>query len=105
VGARIWPYPRNDLVLTVEKDNGKTIYYTIVSLGIKTSPWNSVPVVGKIEYQTEKYQIGDRVHKYYGYKHLFVEHIDGKSCIVCGSFNNKNDEKCWCCSSNLLNNI
>ena len=50
--------------------------------------------MGKIEYYSEKYYIGVRVHKYYGFKHLYLSPLhnnDGKTCIVCGTTNKDHD--------------
>ncbi len=105
-GGKIWPYPKNSLVLTVNKDNGKTIKYIDISLGIKNSPWNHVPNVGKIEHQTAKYCIGDRVCKVYGFKYLYVfpkENSETNQCIVCGSVNKTQDANCWYCKFDLIN--
>lgn len=95
-------YTRHDLVLTIVKDDGKEIKYTPLSLGQRNVPWHQPPVVGKIEYQAEKFHIGDRVHKFYGFKYLYSHNNDGKVCIVCGATNINEDTRCGCCHSELV---
>ena len=102
VGGRPWPYSRQDLILKITKDNEKTVEYTVLSLGIKDKPWNNVPIVGKIEYHAEKYHVGERVHKYYGFKHLYRRSNDGKICIVCGAMNQDEETVCGLCHSELI---
>lgn len=98
-------YTKHDLVLTIVKDDGKKIEYTALSLGQKNKPWQNPPVVGRIEYQAEKYHIGERVHKYYGFKYLYISpyhNNEGKVCIVCGTPNNDQDTVCGLCHSELI---
>lgn len=105
MGSSIWPYTKHDLVLTVQRDIGKTIKYTALSVGIKNHPSSPVPNIAKIEYQTDNFSVGDRVHKYYGFRHLFVEpktEVDRKYCIVCGTKNDNDQSFCWSCHSELI---
>lgn len=98
-------YTRHDLILTIQKDNGERIKYTALSLGVKNKSWQPVPNVGKIGDRTEDFSVGDRVHKYYGFKHLYVElktEVDRKYCIVCGTKNDNKDMVCWSCHSELI---
>ncbi len=99
-------YPKNDLILTIECDNGKTIKYTAMSLGMRrfTSASDSV-INGRIELHDERYRVGDKVYKYYGFKHLFTlqnDKRDAKHCIVCGTVNRSHDKKCWGCKCDLV---
>ena len=56
-----------------------------------------------MEYHTQEYNVGDRIYKYYGFKHIFVQRAnEGKTCIVCGSKNDVKDSVCWCCNSELI---
>lgn len=96
---------KEKLVLTIQTDKNKTIEYNVLSLNKKIYLWEDVRNLGKIEYHTEKFLIGDRVHKYYGFEHLFAEHLmpsDNRLCIVCGSSNEDKDKKCWYCGSELI---
>ncbi len=103
--GRPQPYRKHDLVLLIEKDNGKKTEYIPLSLGVKYKPWDDPPNVGKIAYHTEEYREGDRVHKYYGFQHLYVSHPSSQQtrrCIVCGSKNEMQEHVCWYCSSELI---
>ena len=105
VGGRPWPYTKEDMILTIKKDDGKSIKFNVLSLGVKENHWRFVSVLGKIEHHTTEYNVGDRVHKYYGYKHLYVEPAktqDSKQCIVCGVKNPLQSTVCWDCHSELL---
>ncbi len=98
-------YTKHDLVLRITKDDGHEIEYTALSLGVKYKPSQEFSEVGKIEYHTSEYRVGDRVHKYYGFKYLYISNRndqDGKHCIVCGSNNNIEHKKCWSCNSELV---
>lgn len=105
MGSSIWPYTKHDLVLTVQTDIGETINYTALSVGIKNHPSSPVPNIAKIEYQADNFSAGDRVHKYYGFKHLYVApqtEVDRAHCIVCGTKNDNKDTVCWSCHSELI---
>lgn len=105
VGVRYFPYKRQDMILTIKKDDGKEIRYTALSLGSRdSSSWTlRIPAVGKMEYHTQEYNVGDRIYKYYGFKHIFVQMAnEGRTCIVCGSKNDSKDNVCWCCDSELI---
>ena len=99
----IYPFPKQDLILTIQNDQGKEIKYTVLSLSERNHR-NVTDNIGKIHYHTHEFCVGDRVHKYYGYKHLFVSYQKThktKYCISCGSKNNLTEIKCWYCSSEL----
>ena len=98
-------YTRHDLVLTIQTDEGKKIKYTALSLGVKNRPHQFPPNLGSIEHRTEDYSVGDRVHKYYGFRALWVtlqNSVDQKYCIVCGTKNGNDDSRCWSCHSELV---
>ena len=98
-------YTKHDLVLKIQKDDGREIEYTALSLGVKYKPSQEFSEVGKIEYHTSEYRVGDRVHKYYGFKYLYISNRndqDGKPCIVCGSNNNIEHSRCWSCGSEMI---
>lgn len=102
-------YDRQDLILTIKKDNGKVITRSALSVGerykLNVSDRPPIPTVGKITDHLNDYKIGDRVHKYYGFKYLYVvpsEEEDKKRCIVCGLNNDKHRDKCLNCYCDLL---
>ncbi len=96
----------NNLVLTVVTESNRKIKYTALSLAIKDI--YSAPYVqenGKIEYQEERFSVGDKVCKYYGFKYLFVlrqNDTDPKHCIVCGTVNLADRHRCLGCGSDLI---
>lgn len=99
-------YQKEDLILTIKKDDGKEIEHTVLSLteGNK-SETNGTPK-GKIFYHTHKYNVGDRAYKYYGFKYLYFvpkSYQDCRNCIRCGSQNNMQDATCWYCDAELIN--
>ena len=118
-GGVVWPYVRQHLVLVIRKDNGETFKYTALSVGLKEDPRYKIPVVigigedpqrsiqivGKIQDHEQDYSVGDRVHKYYGFRALWVtpqNSVDQKYCIVCGTKNDRDDSVCWSCRSELI---
>lgn len=60
---------------------------------------------GKIEYQTSKYNIGDKVYHFYLFEHLFVKNKNDQTatCVVCGAINPQEKEKCAICNHSILN--
>ena len=103
--AHVHLYPKEDLIITITKDNGKILKHTILSLVEKNNNGTKRTPIGKAFYHEHKYKIGDRVHKYYGFKHLyFIPHSyhNTKDCIICGSKNDINDHICWYCNSELI---
>ncbi len=105
-GGEPWPYTKNDMVLTIKKDNGKMTKYTVMSLGTRPySSANDTLATGKMEHHEAKFQVGDRVHKYYGYKHIYATHQDErecKYCISCGTANKLERHNCWSCNADLI---
>ncbi len=105
-GERPMPYHKNDLVLTVKKDNGKIIKYTVLSLDARRSQSANENIDnGKMEQQEAKFRVGDRVHKYYGFKNLYSLHADERSCkycVDCGTANKLYRKACWYCGSDLI---
>ena len=102
-------YDRQDLILTIKKDNGKVITRSAVSVGerykLKVSDRPPIPTPGKITDHLNDYKIGDRVYKYYGFKYLYVvpsDEDDKKRCIVCGLNNDKHRDKCLNCYCDLI---
>ena len=97
---------KEKLVLSIKTDTNKDIEYTAFYLNKKMYVFQDVVKnLGKIEYHTDKFLVGERVHKYYGFENLFVENKmpqNNKICIVCGSSNEDKDEKCWYCGSELI---
>lgn len=101
----IYTHKKENLILIIKKDNEKIVRYTALSLTDKHKELNGSTPIGKVYYHEHKYSIGDRVHKYYGFRHLyFIPQHDyvTKDCIVCGSKNNMDDSACWYCDSELI---
>ena len=105
-------YDKQELNLTIKKDDGKTTRHTATSVGEALrntmgilSAKTDLPNQGKITDHVNDFKIGDRVHKYYGFKYLYVvpsEEEDKKRCIVCGLNNDKHRDKCLNCYCDLL---
>ena len=103
--AHVHPYPKQDLILTITKDNGKRIKYTQLSLVDKNLHGQKNTPIGNAFYHEHKYKVGDIVHKYYGFKHLYFVSLTNqnhKNCIRCGSQNKMQDTTCWYCNSELI---
>ena len=101
----IYTFPKQNLTLYIKTDKGKEVKYTILSLSSHAKPGYEIKKKGDIYYHEHEISIGDRVHKYYGYKHLFVSYKkpqQTKYCICCGVKNSINEINCWHCKSVLL---
>lgn len=93
-----------DLVLSIKTDDGKNIEKTILSFNSRDPATRS----GKIHHQEHKINVGDRVYKYYGFKHLYIvpqKYCEHKNCIVCGSKNKYDQKRCWYCDAEILIDI
>ena len=101
IGGKAWPYLRNDLVLTIIKDNGKKIKYKEFSAGTG-DPRLFLPNIGEISNCKSKYRKGETLHKYYGFPHPFSETAEEKICISCGTVNNSKSHVCSFCQCELL---
>ena len=102
-------YDRQDLILTIKKDNGEVITRSALFVGerykLNISDHPTIPSAGKITDHLNDYKGGDRVYKYYGFKYLYVvpsEEEDKKRCIVCGLNNDKHRARCLNCYCDLL---
>lgn len=106
VGGRLWPYAKHNLVLTIEKKDGTVFEYTAISFGDKerSCAYDYFHSGEKIYYQLEDFCVGDKVYKYYGFKHLYIIHPNSQvcNCIVCGAKCNKLNEKCFNCNSEII---
>ena len=101
----VYVYPKQDLILTIRREDGKEIQKTVLSLVEKFEPGIDSSHIGKTFYHSHKYNIGDRVYKYYGFKHLYLvpeSYQNTKICICCGSPNKTEDKSCWYCHSELI---
>lgn len=97
----------NKIVLMIEKDNGAVIPYTVMSLNIKEFTHQRIGATAKVEQQESNFAIGDKVYKYYGFKHIAIEHkrvIGKKHCIVCGHVSKYEKDICWNCGSEFVGN-
>ena len=105
VGGKPGSYQRNNIVLTIQKQNGKTVKHTAKSLGVKERKWIDPYIVGKIENHVDEFSVGDKVYHFYGFKYNFYvhePHEEHRHCIVCGTTNNFHSRTCWNCGSELL---
>ena len=113
VGGKIGQYYKNDIVLTIEKYNGKTIKHVAKSLGVKERVGVSSTILGnvhsvatgKIENHVDEFSVGDKVYHFYGFEYNFYvrePQNEHKHCIVCGASNNLNREYCLSCHHELL---
>ncbi len=113
VGGKPGSYQRNNIVLTIQRKNGKTVKHTAKSLGVKermgitSTLMGSVHNVatGKIENHVDEFSVGDKVYHFYGFKYNFYVHEpqgEHRHCIVCGTSNNFHSRTCWNCRSELV---
>ena len=113
VGGKIGQYYKNDIVLTIEKYNGKTIKHVAKSLGVKERVGVSSTILGnvhsvatgKIENHVDEFSVGDKVYHFYGFEYNFYvrePQNEHKHCIVCGASNSLNREYCLSCHHELL---
>ena len=99
-------YIQHDLILTVEKDDGKVIQYTRLSF---ESPLALFPIdnprPGNAEHHKHEFREGERIYKYYGFKYPYIAHPtlpDDKYCIVCGQKNENKESFCFSCGAELV---
>ncbi len=113
MGGKPYKYFKNDIVLTIQKKNGKTVKHIAKSLGVKervgidsTIMGNAHNVAtGKIENHVDEFSVGDKVYHFYGFKYNFYVHEpqeEHRHCIVCGTANNFHSRTCWNCRSELV---
>lgn len=113
IGGKPYKYFKNDIVLTIQKQNGKIVKHIAKSLGVKervgidsTIMGNAHSVAtGKIENHVDEFSVGDKVYHFYGFKYNFYvhePHEEHRHCIVCGTTNNYHSKTCWNCGSELL---
>lgn len=113
VGGKPGSYQRNNIVLTIQRKNGKTVKHTAKSLGVKermgitSTLMGSVHNVatGKTENHVDEFSVGDKVYHFYGFKYNFYVHEpqgEHRHCIVCGTSNNFHSRTCWNCRSELV---
>ena len=102
-------FPKQDLILSIKTDAGREITQTILSLAsndrISGYEGYNISKKGNIYYHEHEISVGDRVHKYYGYKHLFVSYKkphQTKFCINCGVKNTLGKQTCWHCDAEIL---
>lgn len=112
VGGKNFPYTKNDIVLTIKKNNGKTVKHTAKTLGVRDFSvtgyhiMGNYKAMGKIENFEHEYSVGDTVCHFRGFKYNFyIRHPQNKikHCIVCGTSNNTDTANCWNCHNELLN--
>ena len=105
IGGKHYPYTKNDIVLTVRKENGKTVKCIAKSLGVKEQKWIDPYTVGKIENHVDEFSVGDKVYHFYEFEYNFYVHKPQnvyKHCIVCGASNNLSRKYCLNCHQELL---
>lgn len=105
MGGKPYKYFKNDIVLTIQKKNGKTVKHVAKSLGVKERKWIDPYIVGKIENHVDEFSVGDKVYHFYGFKYNFYVHEpvgEHRHCIVCGTSNNFHSRTCWSCHSELV---
>ena len=104
----VYVYPKQDLVLTIKTDGGKEIEHTVLSLVNNPRSNLNITNKGKAYYHTDEFSIGDKVHKYYGYKYLFISYKkpqQTKFCINCGVKSTLAEHTCWHCGAEILTDI
>ena len=98
-------YVQSDLILTIEKDDGKTIEYTRLSFRTPFNHYSPESRPGNVEHHKNSFVVGDRVHKYYGFRYVYTAHShprNDKYCIVCGQKNENKEGYCWSCGAELI---
>lgn len=112
-GGKPGGYYKNDIILTIQKQNGKTVKHTAKSLGVKERVGISATILGsvhnvatgKIENHVDEFSVGDKVYHFYGFKYNFYVHepcSEHRHCIVCGTANNFHSKTCWSCHNELV---
>lgn len=97
---------QHDLILTVEKDDGKVIRYTRMSFRSPLYAYsieNTRP--GNAEHHKNEFREGERIYKYYGFRYPYIAHPtlpDDKYCIVCGQKNENKEDFCFSCGAELV---
>ena len=106
---RTGSYIQSDLILVVERDDGKVIRYTRLSFGSSLYAYSTSQYhTGNAEHHRNEFREGERIHKYYGFKYPYIAHPtlpDDKYCIVCGQKNEHKEAFCWTCGAELLSNL
>ena len=104
VGIRPWPYEKNIITLTIEKENGKTVFKEVKSLGIENPAKKNRYVSGKIEQCTDDYKIGDTIYYFYGlpYPIITENSQEHRFCAVCGHKNPNGNDKCFNCGYTII---
>lgn len=99
-------YIQSDLILTVEKDDGKVIKYNRLSF---RTPLHRFPIdnprPGNAEHHKHEFREGERIYKYYGFPYPYIAHPtlpDDKYCIVCGQKNENKESFCFSCGAELV---
>lgn len=104
-GVKTHLYTKNNIVLTILTDEGRTKKITAFSLAANPLGFYTMDNTGKIENHVDKFSVGYRVHKYYGFKPLYVEPTvkhPFRHCIACGTINDAKREDCIECGTTLF---
>ena len=93
----------------VEEKTGKPEnigdFYVLGPVVNKEFTTQMISGTSKVEQQESNFAIGDRVHKYYGFKYLAIKHgpkIEKKHCVVCSHVNGLSEDTCWNCKNKLV---
>lgn len=104
-GVKTHLYTKNNIVVTILTDKGRKKTITAFSLALKERAGDYMNNMGKIENHVDKFSVGYRVHKYYGFKPLYVEPTvkhPFRHCIACGTINDAKREDCIECGTTLF---
>ena len=101
-------YTKISIILKVKLNNGKTketeVFATPKPEENSFYSYANWKPAGKIEHQESKYSIGDKVHHFYLFEHLFVENSNEQTttCIVSGATSPKCNKKCAMCNHSIV---
>lgn len=107
-GTRVYPYTNHIFILTVEKENGKTVKVKAKEYSFERCVGFKAPRKGNIQHHMNDYKVGDTVYHFYGLSELFVigqRRSVNVNCVVCGSENPRTSTHCHHCCHTLLHTI
>ena len=120
VGGKPILYIKNTIVLTIEKDNGKTCTKQVRSFGSRSNEgayaWENRDTkhgmehyaIGDVTHDIENYQVGDEVYHFYCLDDLVVRREGGRSiieCVACSTTNPAYRNECFNCGHTLVHSF
>lgn len=107
-GTRVYPYTNHIFILTVKKENGKTVKVKAKEYCFERCRGFKVPRKGSLQHHMNDYKVGDTVYHFYGLSELFVigqRRSVNVNCVVCGSENPRTSTHCHHCGHTLIHTL